>query len=61
MKDYVEEKALGAWVWLKSEKGQGLIEYALIIALIIIIVIALLSVIGQQVNNIYSNINNALP
>jgi pilus assembly protein Flp/PilA len=50
-------------MWLKSfanEKGQGLIEYALIIALIVLVAIALLSVIGKRVNNVYSNINQTM-
>lgn len=61
MKEYVGEKALQSWLWLKSEKGQGLIEYALILALIVIVVIALLQVIGGKVNNIYSDINANIP
>jgi pilus assembly protein Flp/PilA len=45
---------------LKSEKGQGLIEYGLIIVLIVLVAIALLAVFGNRVNNVYSNINTTL-
>jgi len=61
MKEYVEDKALGAWVWLKTEQGQGLIEYALILVLIVILVIVLLTVIGQKVQNVYINVNAGIP
>ena len=47
--------------WLSNEEsGQGLIEYALILALIAVIVIAALSLLGQNVNNKFDKINNAL-
>ena len=38
--------------WLSNEEsGQGLVEYALILALIAVIVIAALSLLGNNVNN----------
>ena len=47
--------------WLSNEEsGQGLVEYALILALIAVIVIAALSLLGQNVNNKFDKINNAL-
>jgi len=60
MKEYVEDKALGAWVWLKTEQGQGLIEYALILVLIAIVVIVIMTAIGLRVNNVYTQVNTAL-
>ena len=45
---------------LKSEKGQTLVEYALILVLIAIVVILMLSNIGQSVNNSFSTVNSAL-
>ena len=39
-----------------SSKGQGLIEYGLIIILVAIIVIVLLVVFGGSVGNLFSNI-----
>ncbi|MGD1034372.1 MAG: Flp family type IVb pilin [Candidatus Dormibacteria bacterium] len=45
---------------LEDEKGQGMVEYALILVLIAIVVIVILTVVGHQVNNVFSNISNAL-
>lgn len=45
---------------LRSEKGQTLVEYALLIVLIAIVVILMLKGTGLQVNNVYSKINSAL-
>lgn len=43
-----------------SEAGQGMVEYALILVLIAIAVIVVISLVGHQVNNVFSNISNAL-
>ncbi len=43
-----------------KEKGQGLIEYALILVLIAVVVIAVLSLLGPQIAGIFSNISSAL-
>jgi len=43
-----------------DESGQGLVEYALILILIAIVVIVILNVVGQQVNNVFSNISNGI-
>lgn len=45
---------------LKNEKGQTLVEYALILVLIAIVVIAMVMGIGQSANNVYSTVNCAL-
>ena len=42
-------------VFLCDESGQGLVEYALIIALVSIVAIAALQVLGQKVSNSLSN------
>lgn len=44
----------------KFEKGQGLAEYALILALIAIAAIAVLMVLSGQINNILSTIGASL-
>jgi pilus assembly protein Flp/PilA len=44
----------------KSEEGQGMVEYALILVLIAIVVIVIITVVGKQVNNVFSNISNGL-
>jgi len=43
-----------------DEKGQGMVEYALILVLIAIVVIVIIQVVGQQVNNVFSNVSNGL-
>ncbi len=42
------------------EEGQGLVEYALILVLIAIVVIGILSVLGQRVSTVFSQINSGL-
>lgn len=43
-----------------TERGQGMIEYALILVLIAVIVIAVLMVLGNQVQNVFCNIAGAM-
>ena len=43
-----------------KEKGQGLVEYALILVLVAIVVIAALMVLGQVIGNVFSKINTSL-
>ena len=43
-----------------KEKGQGLVEYALIIVLIAIVVIVILALLGTRVTNVFSTIPSAL-
>ena len=40
----------------RDERGQALVEYALILALIVLVVIITLLLTGKQVTNLYSNI-----
>ena len=42
------------------EKGQGLVEYALILVLVAIVVIAALMILGPIIGNTFSTINNSL-
>ncbi len=44
----------------ESEEGQGMVEYALILVLIAVVVIVILQVVGNQVNNVFSNVSNGL-
>jgi pilus assembly protein Flp/PilA len=47
--------------WFKEkEEGQTLVEYALILVLIAIVVIAILGTLGGNVNSIFDEIANAL-
>ncbi len=43
-----------------KEKGQGLVEYALILTLVAIVVIAALLVLGPVIGNTFSSINSSL-
>lgn len=52
-------------LWLKTfavqdEEGQTLVEYALILVLIAIVVIAVLTAIGGNVDQVFNNIATAL-
>ncbi len=47
-------------LFLPREEGQGLVEYALILVLVAIAVIALLTLLGDQVNAVFSRIADAL-
>jgi len=46
--------------FLSREKGQGLVEYALILVLVAIVVIGVLLILGPQVGSIFSMVNTAL-
>ncbi len=43
-----------------KKKGQGLVEYALILVLIAIVVILILTFLGAQVNNTFSRVSSGL-
>ncbi len=43
-----------------DESGQGMVEYALILVLIAVVVIVILTTVGHQVNNVFSNISHGL-
>jgi pilus assembly protein Flp/PilA len=43
-------------LFVPKEKGQGLVEYALILVLVAIVVIVILSLLGPAIGNIFSNI-----
>jgi len=43
-----------------EERGQGLVEYALILVLVAIVVFAVLMLLGPIIGNVFSTINNSL-
>ena len=46
--------------YLPHEEGQGLVEYALILVLVAVVVIAILTLLGPQIGNVFSKITNGL-
>jgi pilus assembly protein Flp/PilA len=43
-------------LYLAQEKGQGLVEYALILVMVAIVVIAILSQVGPAIGDVFSQI-----
>jgi len=46
--------------FMKSEDGPTAVEYAVMLALIVIVCIASITSIGEQVNSTFDNVNTAL-
>ena len=44
-----------------EEKGQGMVEYGLILALVAIVVIGALKLIGEQTESVFDKIQQELP
>ena len=49
-----------AMLFLPHEKGQGLVEYALILVLVAVVVIVILALLGPAIGNVFSNIISAI-
>ena len=47
-------------LFLPREKGQGLVEYAFILVLVAMAVIAVLLLLGPAIGSVFSNIINAV-
>jgi len=45
----------------KKERGQGMVEYALLIVLLAIVVVFMIDLMGTAVSNMYSSIVQAFP
>lgn len=43
-----------------QDAGQGLVEYALILVMVAVIIIAILALLGPQIANIFSRVTNGL-
>jgi pilus assembly protein Flp/PilA len=54
-------KGIATMLFAPKEKGQGLVEYAIILALVAIVVIAVMRLLGPKIGNTFSTINNSLP
>lgn len=44
-----------------QEKGQGLVEYAIILAFVAIVVIAVMTLLGPTIGNVFSTVNSEIP
>ena len=51
---------LRQWFVKHSQRGQGMVEYALILVLVSIVVIVILLTMGNQIQNVFSNVVAAL-
>jgi pilus assembly protein Flp/PilA len=45
---------------VEIEKGQGMVEYALIIVLVAVVLIVVLALVGSQISNAFSQIISGL-
>ena len=54
--DSFDRKEKKIMLFAPKEKGQGLVEYALILVLVAIVVIAILALLGPAIGNVFSNI-----
>jgi pilus assembly protein Flp/PilA len=46
---------------LNRPRGQGLVEYALILLLVVLAVIAVIYLLGPTIGNLYSNVISNIP
>lgn len=60
MMDFLTEQYVKFMSALKSDKGQTLVEYALLLVLIAVVVIAAVTFVGQKACNVYTNIGARL-
>jgi pilus assembly protein Flp/PilA len=47
-------------LYIPSEQGQGIVEYALILVLVAVVVIAILALLGPAIGNVFSTIYAAI-
>jgi len=48
-------------LFVPTERGQGLVEYAIILALIAIVVVIVVGLLGKKVNNTFNSIQSSVP
>ena len=57
---HIYSKGENIMLFAPKEKGQGLVEYALILVLVAVVVIAVLTLLGPIIGNVFSSINDAM-
>jgi pilus assembly protein Flp/PilA len=53
---YSKKGGKKAMLFAAKEKGQGLVEYALILVLVAIVVIVILALLGPAIGNVFSTV-----
>jgi pilus assembly protein Flp/PilA len=48
-------------LFISKERGQGLVEYAIILAFVAIVVISVVRLLGPKIGNTFSTIANSIP
>lgn len=48
------------WNWLRRKEGQGMAEYALILALVAVVAIVGAALLGPKVKDLFTNIANKI-
>ena len=48
-------------LFVSNEKGQGLVEYAIILAFVALVVISVVRLLGPSIGNTFSNITSSVP
>jgi len=59
-RDTYGREEVNAMLFAPKEKGQGLVEYALILVLVAIVVIVILALLGPAIGNVFSSIMTAI-
>ena len=54
------ERRKNIMLFAPKEKGQGLVEYALILVLVAVVVIAVLLILGPVIGNVFTKVNSNL-
>lgn len=58
---FISQKGKNIMLFAPKEQGQGLVEYAIILSLVALIVIAVLWLLGPEVGETYSTIASSVP
>ena len=61
LRQNIIQKGIYLMLFAPKEKGQGLVEYAIILALVAIVVIAVMRLLGPKIGNTFSTISSSLP
>jgi pilus assembly protein Flp/PilA len=60
LEKFIKKEIKKPMLFAPKEKGQGLVEYALILVLVAIVVIAALMILGPIIGNVFSKVNSSL-